>query len=230
MVDYCVNTRFRSHNACRIQGPQAGRHDYGYRLCVKRCSAIIIPMLGGKNKHGFTIVELLIVIVVIGILAAITVVAFGTIQSRANNAKTVSAVASWGKALQLYKQETGDYPAFNSCLGKPTTYTSSHSGRCYATEANSTWVVNSSFLTAMSSVITNYPEPSDKDIHANVGGTQYRGAMYYIPSGLTSDAEIRVSLFGVTSTADCPTISGLLSAFASFGATSGRVCQYKLPQ
>jgi len=29
-----------------------------------------------KNKHGFTIVELLIVIVVMGILAAITIVAF----------------------------------------------------------------------------------------------------------------------------------------------------------
>jgi len=36
------------------------------------------------HKHGFTIVELLIVIVVIGILAAITIVAFNGIQQRAN--------------------------------------------------------------------------------------------------------------------------------------------------
>ena len=37
------------------------------------------------TKNGFTIVELLIVIVVIGILAAITIVAFSGIQNRANN-------------------------------------------------------------------------------------------------------------------------------------------------
>ena len=36
-----------------------------------------------KTKSGFTIVELLIVIVVIGILAAITIVAYNGIQSRA---------------------------------------------------------------------------------------------------------------------------------------------------
>jgi len=40
-------------------------------------------MQPSKNKQGFTIVELLIVIVVIGILAAITIVGFNGIQSRA---------------------------------------------------------------------------------------------------------------------------------------------------
>lgn len=40
-----------------------------------------------KNKHqtGFTIVELLIVIVVIGILAAITIVAYNGVQNKAND-------------------------------------------------------------------------------------------------------------------------------------------------
>lgn len=42
-------------------------------------------MLKSKNKNGFTIVELLIVIVVIGILAAITLVAYNGIQARAND-------------------------------------------------------------------------------------------------------------------------------------------------
>lgn len=40
-----------------------------------------------KNKNGFTIVELLIVIVVIGILAAITIVAYNGIQNRAQDTK-----------------------------------------------------------------------------------------------------------------------------------------------
>lgn len=38
-----------------------------------------------KSKSGFTIVELLIVIVVIGTLAAISIVAYNGIQDRARN-------------------------------------------------------------------------------------------------------------------------------------------------
>ncbi|RYF29318.1 MAG: prepilin-type N-terminal cleavage/methylation domain-containing protein [Chloroflexi bacterium] len=40
-----------------------------------------------SSKSGFTIVELLIVIVVIGILAAITIVAFNGVQKRAQQSK-----------------------------------------------------------------------------------------------------------------------------------------------
>ncbi len=42
------------------------------------------------NHTGFTIVELLIVIVVIGILAAITIVAFNGVQSKARFSKMQS--------------------------------------------------------------------------------------------------------------------------------------------
>jgi type IV pilus assembly protein PilA len=50
-----------------------------------------------KKQTGFTIVELLIVIVVIGILAAITVVAYSGIQQRARDAKIASALQSVNK-------------------------------------------------------------------------------------------------------------------------------------
>lgn len=63
-----------------------------------------------KAKSGFTIVELLIVIVVIGILAAITIVAYNGVQARANNTKTVSAVNAIEKALQLWHVDTGGQP------------------------------------------------------------------------------------------------------------------------
>lgn len=54
-----------------------------------------------KNKQGFTIVELLIVIVVIAILAAITVVAFNGIQQRAKNQQASSDLATLAKAIHL---------------------------------------------------------------------------------------------------------------------------------
>lgn len=56
-------------------------------------------------------VELLIVIVVIAILAAISVVAYNGIQQRARTAAASSALNTWVKQLELYKVEHGTYPA-----------------------------------------------------------------------------------------------------------------------
>lgn len=70
-----------------------------------------------KSKSGFTIVELLIVIVVIAILAAISIVAYNGIQQRAQNSKTTTALTAWVKALKLYKVDNGRWPAGYACLG-----------------------------------------------------------------------------------------------------------------
>ena len=70
-----------------------------------------------RQITGFTIVELLIVIVVIAILAAITVVAYNGIQQRSNNAKTMNAVEAYVKAIGMYKAENGTHPNAESCLG-----------------------------------------------------------------------------------------------------------------
>lgn len=69
-------------------------------------------MFGGKSlfRSGFTIVELLIVIVVIGILAAISIVAYNGIQGRARDTATLNSVESIIKALELYRVEHGRYP------------------------------------------------------------------------------------------------------------------------
>lgn len=63
-----------------------------------------------KKQTGFTIVELLIVIVVIGILAAITIVAYNGIQSRARDTQRISDLKSIAKAVEAYKINTGAYP------------------------------------------------------------------------------------------------------------------------
>ncbi len=74
-------------------------------------------MLGDKKKGaGFTIVELLIVIVIIGILAAITVVAYNGIQQRANNSARISAISQLMKLINGYTATYGTYPTtFGSC-------------------------------------------------------------------------------------------------------------------
>jgi prepilin-type N-terminal cleavage/methylation domain-containing protein len=65
-----------------------------------------------SSKKGFTIVELLIVIVVIGILAAITFVAFNGIQNRAQQAKYDQTAQTILKKVELYKSLSGTYPIF----------------------------------------------------------------------------------------------------------------------
>jgi len=74
-----------------------------------------------KNIRGFTIVELLIVIVVIAILAAISVVAYNGIQQRAKNTQRIAAAKEWQKRIIAYTAANGTYPTSSLgnhfCLG-----------------------------------------------------------------------------------------------------------------
>ena len=72
--------------------------------------------------NGFTIVELLIVIVVIAILAAITIVAYTGIQDRAEASAAQSAVSQAAKQIEATKagSSTGVYPADLSSINLPT--------------------------------------------------------------------------------------------------------------
>jgi type II secretion system protein G len=85
------------------------------------------------EKRGFTIVELLIVIVVIAILAAITIVAYNGVQQRARDSRRKSDLGNIEKALKLYAVDNGDYIYKESGCGssgngsgylnyKPSTY------------------------------------------------------------------------------------------------------------
>lgn len=74
-------------------------------------------MGGRKTKYaGFTIVELLIVIVVIAILAAIVIVAYNGIQARARDSLRIQDLKNIAKALEAYKITTGSYPTPNSTM------------------------------------------------------------------------------------------------------------------
>jgi|TARA_B100001245_G_scaffold17776_1_gene11734 prepilin-type N-terminal cleavage/methylation domain-containing protein len=168
-----------------------------------------------KSTSGFTIVELLIVVVVIGILAAIVIVAYNGITTQAKNSQTISAANTWIKAMRLYEVENGSLPNVNSCLGSPTTYTGS--GQCWD---STYWTVKTSFLNLMQPYISTYPEPDISEIDS----TNYpdrRGLLYVLSSG---SHYIYIMLTG---TSDCPSInSGTFSYKGTYA--NGVECRYKL--
>ena len=166
-----------------------------------------------KSIRGFTIVELLIVIVVIAILAAITIVAYNGIQTRAKNTKTINAATAWIKALRLYEADNGDYPTVTSCLGTTTTYPDNT--QCWN---NASWTVKPSFLTLMQPYLSSFPEPDTTNI--DTVNTPRRGALYTISGSVKY---VYISLIGVSS---CPSMA--IPYYSGGNTDQGRYCIYQL--
>jgi type IV pilus assembly protein PilA len=69
-------------------------------------------MISLKNKQsGFTIVELLIVIVVIGILAALVITTFSGIQQKARDTKRETDIKALHGQLEAFSAQKGYYPS-----------------------------------------------------------------------------------------------------------------------
>lgn len=74
-----------------------------------------------KSLRGFTIVELLIVIVVIAILASISIVAYNGVQRRSQLASSYTVISQYQKLLKIVASD-GGLPSGNACLGPASFY------------------------------------------------------------------------------------------------------------
>lgn len=155
-----------------------------------------MSVIAQKSK-GFTIVELLIVIVVISILAAITAVAYNGLQQRARDSDRRQGIATIKKALELYKVDNGGYP---QCGG----------GTHVGGTGGSGGTVDACLNALVPTYISSLPKDPLNTISGN-GTYRYHYAVGYKKTGtttyvydMTSNYVLGVKLETITS----PTFSG----------------------
>ena len=129
-----------------------------------------------SKGSGFTIVELLIVIVVVAILAAITITAFNGIQQRARNNARISSAVAITKAIDAYTIQTGAALPVPVCVPTGgTDYSGDGIPDCSTLSSSSgRWSEKATFNTALANAgFTNFSYAGG-DV-TGTDGTKYGG-------------------------------------------------------
>lgn len=122
-----------------------------------------------RTSSGFTIIELLVVIVIIGILATISIVSFNGIQQRAAATVLMSDLKNASAQLEIDKFSNNEqYPLISTALkaSPGTTYQYTSNGTSYCLSATSDrggvtpYHVASTNLSLTSGVCTGHTPPS----------------------------------------------------------------------
>lgn len=140
-------------------------------------------------QNGFTIVELLIVIVVIGILAAITIVSFNGVQQRAGAAVLQSDLRSAATQLEIVSIDTGSYPGNTSELRKSegTTFEYTNNGSSYCLTASSQVAQASYYFDSTEGAISEGSCPTHNGFLATIGPwTDIDAGMQYYACGIAN--------------------------------------------
>lgn len=151
-----------------------------------------------RNNRAFTLVELLIVIVVIAILAAISVVAYNGIHKRAQISAAASTAKQFASVFEAYAAIHGSFPGANwACLGDATTLPAEDGyaeGYCF-TGSIGLSPSSPQVQAAMAEVATSVPDARTPEVNytstsrirgmtfdAESGTNSYKGVItYYLP-------------------------------------------------
>jgi len=188
-------------------------------------------------RDGFTIVELLIVVVVIGILATITVISYNGISTRAH--QTALASDAHGAAMVMGADQAtgGSYPgsesAANGGKGLPkspgTSYSFHSDGTSYCITANSSYSgVNSYYVSNTSPSPTSGQCPADLGVavttiagNGTLGFANSPNSVLASPAALTADSLGNLYFSdGATSRIRKMTTSGTVSTLAGNGSSA----------
>jgi prepilin-type N-terminal cleavage/methylation domain-containing protein len=117
-----------------------------------------------SSMNGFTLIELMVVMIILGFLIAIVLANFSTSQVRARDAQRKSDLSQIGKAFEMYSYDWNKYPAGSVSI--ISSYSGSVVKGCGA-----------SGITDCSTVCGSTPE---NDVRFKAGGSDGCGTTYMV--------------------------------------------------
>lgn len=72
------------------------------------------------SRRGFTLVEIMIVVIIIGLLAALAIPTIHNSQKAAKGATFINDIRTYAAAAEVFSLETGDYPEDSAPRVMPT--------------------------------------------------------------------------------------------------------------
>ena len=173
----------------------------------------------GHRKPAFTIVELLIVIVVIGILATISIIAYTGITQKAKNTAIINAASQSLRMIEAYVAQYGEYPETSGVFVCITHQSGCLEGSGISHPSNATF-------NAQMALIGNLPQsvPNLSDTSKRIG-IRYRYQASLMVADESLPATLSYWLEGLNQ--NCGIASGVLnndstpSSFSTTGYTSG---------
>jgi prepilin-type N-terminal cleavage/methylation domain-containing protein len=175
-----------------------------------------------KITNGFTIIELLVVVAIVGVLATIGIVTFSSVQSGVRNTQRSTKITIISEALEKYYEKNGEYP---SCAVLTTTASTVTTTVLRGLDPN-VLTSPSASLGTNSITCTDISGSSDSSVFAYVGDSSQWTLKYKEEgSGNTKSLDSRRRTTGSVTTYTLTTIPGAGGTVSSGGTYNSGTTQ-----